>query len=353
MSESFTHCYCGDISTPLNMTRNKTKRDWFLYLSVIWPLGQALAIKSGQSSQTFSRQSEGLATRDYVICRDAPIWYSVSVWLWYWHFLPDRSIGQTRRIQIRYSAYTIVLLLTPTKVPIPASLSGMGTVGQQTVRPSSGQWTQLQRSLVPLSHPSWTFSLHDAPAKPTVLWRTPPTPPTLFQLLPSGRWYRSIRARSTRLLNSFFPQAVRALNSNHPPPPSETPCKPLPPESWTPPPLSKHPPTLPHQRKNCMKLFFVQFKVCYTQVSGPVQTTCSNTLSSMCTRHFSHTAACTQSHKSLSNICMFTCSCTTNHLALFPSQLLVSLCTCTVFMWSIRIVCIFYFLSFIFSLCIG
>ncbi len=28
-------CYCGDISTPLNMTRNKTKRDWLLYLSVI------------------------------------------------------------------------------------------------------------------------------------------------------------------------------------------------------------------------------------------------------------------------------------------------------------------------------
>ncbi len=44
---------------------------------------------------------------------------------------------------------------------------------------------------------------------------------------------------------------------------------------------------------------------------------------------------CTQSHKRLSNICMFTCSCTTtNHLVLFPSQLLthnVSLCTCTVF----------------------
>ncbi len=45
-----------------------------------------------------------------------------------------------------------------------------------------------------------------------------PTHPShsLFQLLPSGRRYRSIRARSTRLLNSFFPQAVRALNSNHP-----------------------------------------------------------------------------------------------------------------------------------------
>ncbi len=57
--------YCGDISTPLNMTWHKTKRDWLLYLSVIWPLGRALAIQSGQSFQTFSRQSEGLATWDY------------------------------------------------------------------------------------------------------------------------------------------------------------------------------------------------------------------------------------------------------------------------------------------------
>ncbi len=47
-------CYCGDISTPLNMTQHKTKRDWLLYLSVIWPLGRALTIQSGQSSQTFS-----------------------------------------------------------------------------------------------------------------------------------------------------------------------------------------------------------------------------------------------------------------------------------------------------------
>ncbi len=30
--------YCGDISTALNMMQHKTKRDWLLYLSVIWPL---------------------------------------------------------------------------------------------------------------------------------------------------------------------------------------------------------------------------------------------------------------------------------------------------------------------------
>ncbi len=141
-----------------------------------------------------------------------------------------------------------------------------------------------------------------------------PTHPShsLFQLLLSGRRYWSIRARSARLLNSFFPQAVRALNSNH----LETPCKPLPPETWTiSPPLSKHPPNLTTPKKKLLTFFlFVQFKVCYTQVSGPVQTTCSNTLSSMRTRHFSHTAVYIIPQK------------TTNHLVLFPSQLLDSQC---------------------------
>ncbi len=60
-----------------------------------------------------------------------------------------------------------------------ASLSGTETVVLQTARPSSGQWTPLQKSLVPLSPPSWIFSLHDAPAKQKVSWRTPPTPPTV------------------------------------------------------------------------------------------------------------------------------------------------------------------------------
>ncbi len=60
----------------------------------------------------------------------------------------------------------------------PASLSGMGTAVLLTARPYSGQWTQLQRSSVPLSPPSWSFSLHDAPAKPIVSWRTPPITPT-------------------------------------------------------------------------------------------------------------------------------------------------------------------------------
>ena len=35
----------------------------------------------------------------------------------------------------------------------------------------------------------------------------------LFSLLPHGRRYRSAKSRSKRLLNSFYPQAIRFLNS--------------------------------------------------------------------------------------------------------------------------------------------
>ncbi len=117
------------------------------------------------------------------------------------------------------------------------------------------------------------------------------------------------------------------------------------------PPSLQTPPNLTTPKKKLCELF-CEIQVCYTQVSGPVQTTCSNTLSSMRTRHFSHTAVCTQSHKRLRNICLFTCSCTTtNHLVLFPSQLLDSQCF-SLHMYSIYVKHSYslYFLSFIFSL---
>ena len=34
----------------------------------------------------------------------------------------------------------------------------------------------------------------------------------LFSLLPHGKWYRSANSRSKRLLNSFYPQAIRLLD---------------------------------------------------------------------------------------------------------------------------------------------
>ncbi len=159
-----------------------------------------------------------------------------------------------------------------------------------------------------------------------------PTHPShsLFQLLPSGRRYRSIRARSARLLNSFFPQAVRALNSDHPTPlwnPMQHPT------SWnmdpSPPQTPAPPPNLTSSKKILWTFFFffffVQFKCATHRWVGPYKPPVV-THSPLCTRHFSYIAICTQSHKK-THICTFTCSCTTtNHLILFPSQLLDSQC---------------------------
>ncbi len=57
-------CYCDDISTHRNVTLNEMNYDWLFDMSVKRLKGQALANESGDLFQTFSRQSEGLATRD-------------------------------------------------------------------------------------------------------------------------------------------------------------------------------------------------------------------------------------------------------------------------------------------------
>ncbi len=58
-------CYYGDISTPRNVTLNETNCDWLLDMSVKRHHGRALTNENCHLFQTFSRQSEGLATRDY------------------------------------------------------------------------------------------------------------------------------------------------------------------------------------------------------------------------------------------------------------------------------------------------
>ncbi len=107
-----------------------------------------------------------------------------------------------------------------------------------------------------------------------------PTHPShsLFQLLPSGRLYRSIRACSARLLNSFFPRLWEPsipITSPH----SETSSTTLAPETQDPPPIPPHhtTPHYMHHMKTVENLKnIVQFWVCYTQVSGldkpPVET---------------------------------------------------------------------------------
>ncbi len=174
-----------------------------------------------------------------------------------------------------------ILQGTPSRVCWPAaSLSGTELQCCWPQDPPADSEHGLQRSSVPLSHPSWHFPC-------TMLSKTnsivkDPTHPShsLFQLLPSGRRYRSIRARSARLLNSFFPPGCESPELKLPRPPLKPHAIPyLLKHGPSPPPPSKHPPTLPHQRTKCK--LFCAIQVCYTQVSGPVQTTCSNTLSSM------------------------------------------------------------------------
>ncbi len=193
-----------------------------------------------------------------------------------------------------------------------ASLSGMGTVVQQTARPSSGQWTQLQKSSVPLSPPSWLFCLHDAPVKAIVSWRTLPILPTVS----SSSYHQEDGTRSSE---PAPPDCLTAFSlrlwepwTQLTPPLSETPYKP--PTSWNVDHLT--PPNLTTSHKKLSNIF-VQFKVCYTQVSGPVQTNCSNTLSSIFIRHF-HTLLCVHNPTkySICNICINIC---------------FSFCTCTVF----------------------
>ncbi len=48
------------------MTLNETNYAWLFDMSVKRPHGRALANESGHLFRTFSRQSEGLATGDYL-----------------------------------------------------------------------------------------------------------------------------------------------------------------------------------------------------------------------------------------------------------------------------------------------
>ncbi len=113
-----------------------------------------------------------------------------------------------------------------------------------------------------------------------------PTHPShsLFQLLPSGRRYRSIRARSARLLNSFFPQAVRALNSDHPAPLWNPHASPYLLKHGHPPPPKHPPPNLTTPKKK-LWTFFVQFKCATHRWVGLYKPPVA--AHSLCTRHFS------------------------------------------------------------------
>ncbi len=112
-----------------------------------------------------------------------------------------------------------------------------------------------------------------------------PTHPShsLIQLLPSGRRFWSIGSGAPPDCSTASPPGCESpeLNSSLNPH-----TNPLPPETWT---ITPPTPNLTH---HCLRLYLCNSR-CYTQARGPVQTTCSNTLSSIHTWHFSHITVCT------------------------------------------------------------
>ncbi len=112
--------------------------------------------------------------------------------------------------------------------------------------------------------------------------------PPLPQSLPAPTIRKRVPEHQSPLhqtAQQLFPQAVRALKSDHPAPlwnPMQTPT------SWNmdhPP--TKHPPTLPHQRKKTVN-FFVQFKCATHRWVGLYKQPVA-AHSPLCTRHFSYT----------------------------------------------------------------
>ncbi len=182
------------------------------------------------------------------------------------------------------------------------------------------------------------------------LWRTPPTPPTVS----SSSYHQEDGTGASEPAppdcSTAFPPGCESPEPKSPRPPlkpHENPylLKQGPPPPPPPPPSPNTP--QPYHTKEKTGNFFVQFK-CATHRWVGLYKPPVVTHSPLCALDiFPNTAMCTQSHKRLSNIWIYVClhahallqiilycssaSCLTHN---------VYLCTCTVFMWSIRIVCI-------------
>ncbi len=175
--------------------------------------------------------------------------------------------------------------------------------------------------------------------------REGPHPP-LPQSLPAPTIRKTVPEHQSPLhqtAQQLFPPGCESPELRSPPPPLKPHANPY---SWNtdhpPPPSPNTPPTLPHQRKNC-ELFFVQFKCATHRWVGlykpPVVThsplcALDTFLTLLCVHNPTKDSAifvCLHAHALQIILYCSPASCLTHN---------VSLCTCTVFMWSIRIVCI-------------
>ncbi len=192
--------------------------------------------------------------------------------------------------------------------------------------------TAAKISCAPLPQ-SWAFFLHDAPAKQIVSWRTPPIPPTVSSSsyhqedgTEPGAGIRDGTERAsehapTDCSTVFFSPGCESpeLKKKKSPRPYLKPhTNPLPPETWT-----ITPPTPPNtsQPYHITEKTFICNSKCATHRWVGLYKPPVVTHSPIFALETFHTLLCVHNPtKRLNSICMFTCSCTTNHLTLFPSQ---------------------------------
>ncbi len=161
--------WCGANNLSLNVSKTKEVVMDFRRNSVDHPPTDHRRLNHGESAAlnswgcTLQRISPGPPTSHHSTRRDNSAYTFSTDWKGQVSLHPSSPLSTGAPLRVCWP---------------PASLSGMGTAVLLTARPYNGQWTLPQRSSVPLSPPSWIFSLHDAPAKPTASWRTPPIPPT-------------------------------------------------------------------------------------------------------------------------------------------------------------------------------
>ncbi len=150
----------------------------------------------------------------------------------------------------------------------------------------------LNSCMVPLSHPSWTCSLHDAPAKPTASWRTPPIPPTVS----SSSYHQEVGTGASEPAppdcSAAFSPRLWEPWTQITPPPSENPCKPLPPETWTTPPPSPNTPQPYHTKEKKLYETFLCNSRCATHRWVGLYKQPEATHSPLCALDTFHTLLC-------------------------------------------------------------
>ncbi len=150
------------------------------------------------------------------------------------HHLPGPEVGQSHRLHCEKGPAEVVLLSPAEEVQPATGTAETVLLCHHWIRP-----LHINNCLVQLSYQIWPKKTTEgSPDCWANHWYKPPHSPrtvfiqseqkgwknhsnpsnpahSLFELLPSGRRNRALSTRTTRHRNSFFPQAIRLMNTWH------------------------------------------------------------------------------------------------------------------------------------------